>query len=91
MDSDDSFTIYPVSTFSEESGYVINTDSKDTLRKFVQKFRQEVFPGDFFVVSDSLQSKISMKYSKRSEIAPKDNVSIIRERTLLISMNFFRY
>lgn len=48
MDSDDSFTIYPVSTFSEESGYVINTDSKDTLRKFVQKFRQEVFPGDFF-------------------------------------------
>ncbi len=53
MDSDDSFTIYPVSTFSEESGYVINTDSKDTLRKFVQKFRQEVFPGDFFVVSDS--------------------------------------
>ncbi len=43
MDSDDSFTIYPVSTFSEESGYVINTDSKDTLRKFVQKFRQEVF------------------------------------------------
>ena len=53
MDSDDSFTIYPVSTFSEESGYVINTDSKDTFRKFVQKFRQEVFPGDFFVVSDS--------------------------------------
>ena len=36
MDSDDSFTIYPVSTFSEESGYVINTDSKDTFRKFVQ-------------------------------------------------------
>ena len=53
MDSDDSFTIYPFSTFSEESGYVINTDSKDTLRKFVQKFRQEIFPGDFFVVSDS--------------------------------------
>ena len=47
MDSDDSFTIYPFSTFSEESGYVINTDSKDTLRKFVQKFRQEIFPGDF--------------------------------------------
>ena len=53
MDSDDSFTIYPFSTFSEESGYVINTDSKDTLRKFIQKFRQEVFPGEFFVVSDS--------------------------------------
>lgn len=82
MDSDDSFTIYPVSTFSEESGYVINTDSKDTLRKFVQKFRQEVFQV-IFVVSDSLQSKISMKYSKRSEIAPKDNVSIIRKEPCL--------
>lgn len=83
MDSDDSFTIYPVSTFSEESGYVINTDSKDTLRKFVQKFRQEVFQVIFLLFLILLQSKISMKYSKRSEIAPKDNVSIIRKEPCL--------
>lgn len=83
MDSDDSFTIYPFSTFSEESGYVINTDSKDTLRKFVQKFRQEIFPGDFLLFLTLLQSKISMKYSKKSEIVPKDNVSIIRKEPCL--------
>ncbi len=91
MDSDDSFTIYPVSTFSEESGYVINTDSKDTLRKFVQKFRQEVFPGDFFVVSDSFAIQDINEIFQEIRNCTKGQRFYHKERTLLISMNFFRY